>query len=266
VECASLPGMPLVAGVDGRRGGWSVALVTMPDDAGAGAGAVDGMSGGARGGGADAVDGVRWVDVPGQDRDGFVRVLELATEAVAVGVDCPVGLPRDAWRPCDLAAKRRLGPASARVFLTPPRAVLAAVPYAAARAVARELLDGRSVSAQTYGLRRIVLAVDEVLRRRERSRGEEPPVCEVHPELSFMALAGRVPGDPLPSKRTSAGRAARTAALAGWVPDVARLAPPGDDGLDALAVAWSAWRWSRGSAEVLGGELDEFALPMRMVI
>jgi predicted RNase H-like nuclease len=50
------------------------------------------------------------------------------------------------------------------------------------------------------------------------------------------------------------------------VPDVARLAPPGDDGLDALAVAWSAWRWCSGSAEVLGGELDEHGLPMRMVM
>jgi predicted RNase H-like nuclease len=266
--------MPLVAGVDGRRGGWSVALVTVPDEAGGG-------GHGGRGP-ADEVDDVRWVEVPGQDADGFARVLELAAQAVAVGVDCPIGLPRDAWRPCDLAAKRRLGPASARVFLAPPRAVLAAVPYAAARAVAREMLGGRSVSAQTYGLRRIVLAVDEVLRGRQGGRGAEPPVCEalpgrggpraeppvceVHPELSFMALAGRAPGDPLPSKRTPAGRAARTAALAGWVPDVARLAPPGDDGLDALAVAWSAWRWCRRSAEVLGGELDEHGLPLRMVI
>jgi predicted RNase H-like nuclease len=60
--------------------------------------------------------------------------------------------------------------------------------------------------------------------------------------------------------------AARTAALAGWVPDVDAVAPLGDDGLDALAVAWSAWRWACGAAEVLGGELDEHGLPMRMVI
>jgi predicted RNase H-like nuclease len=235
--------VPLVAGVDGRRGGWSVALVTVSSGAG-------------------EVDGVRWVEVAGQDAAGFARVLAIAADAVAVGVDCPVGLPRDAWRPCDLAAKRRLGAASARVFLTPPRAVLAAFPYAAARAVAQEVLAGRGISAQTYGLRGIVLAVDEVLRGRRTG----PEVVEVHPELSFMALAGRIPGDPLPSKKTPAGRAARTGALTGWVPDVAAVAPLGDDGLDALAAAWSAWRWAGGTAEVLGGELDEHALPMRMVI
>jgi hypothetical protein len=50
------------------------------------------------------------------------------------------------------------------------------------------------------------------------------------------------------------------------VPAVADLAPLGDDGLDALAAAWSAWRWACGAADVLGGELDEHALPMRMVI
>jgi predicted RNase H-like nuclease len=236
--------MPLVAGVDGRRGGWSVALVTVPAY------------------GAGEVADVRWVDVPGQDADGFARALAVAEAAVAVGVDCPIGLPRGAWRPCDLAAKRRLGTASARVFLAPPRVVLEAVPYAAARAVAREALAGRGVSAQTYGLRGIVLAVDEVLR--ERLNG--PDVVEGHPELSFMALAGRAPGDPLPSKKTPAGRAARMAALASWVPDVAGVAPLGDDGLDALATAWSAWRWARGVADVLGGELDEHGVPMRMVI
>lgn len=248
--------MPLVAGVDGRRGGWAVALVTTSGERD------DSPAAGRNGGGAGEVVDVRWVDVPGQDADGFARVLAIAEDAAAVGVDCPIGLPRDAWRPCDLAAKRRLGAASARVFLAPPRAVLDAVPYAAARALAREMLAGRGVSAQTYGLRGIVLAVDDVLRR----RGNGPDVVEVHPELSFMALAGRAPGDPLPSKKTPAGRVARTAALASWVPDVAGVAPLGDDGLDALATAWSACRWARGVAEVLGGELDEQALPMRMVI
>jgi predicted RNase H-like nuclease len=81
-----------------------------------------------------------------------------------------------------------------------------------------------------------------------------------------MALAGRAPGDPLPSKKTPAGRAARIAALAGWVGDPARAAPDGDDGLDALAAAWSAWRHAAGVAETLGGELDEHGLPMRIVV
>ncbi|MGZ4625711.1 MAG: DUF429 domain-containing protein [Kineosporiaceae bacterium] len=239
--------MPLVAGVDGRRGGWSLALVEVDADGP---------------GGIAEVVAVRWVDVPGQDAEGFARVLGLARGALAVGVDCPIGLPRDRWRPCDLAAKRRLGPAAARVFLAPARPVLEALTYAEARGVARDVLGGRGVSAQTYGLRGIVLAVDDVL----RDGPAAPDVVEVHPELSFMALAGRAPGDPLPSKRTPAGRAARTAALTAWVPDVDRTAPPGDDGLDALAAAWSAWRWATGTADVIGGELDDRGLPMRMVI
>jgi predicted RNase H-like nuclease len=88
----------------------------------------------------------------------------------------------------------------------------------------------------------------------------------VHPELSFMALAGRAPGDPLPSKKSDAGRAARLAALGGWAPDAVRGAPAGDDGLDALAAAWSAWRFVTGRADVLGGEPDDIGVPMRMVV
>jgi predicted RNase H-like nuclease len=176
-------------------------------------------------------------------------------------VDCPIGLPAHDWRRCDLLAKRRLGRGSARVFLAPPRPVLTASTYSEARLVARDLLGGRGVSAQSYGLRGVVLAVDAVLRD-----GVRADVVEVHPELSFLALAGREPGDPLPSKKTAPGRAARVAALAGWVPDTAADAPGGDDGLDALAAAWSAWRHSTGAAQTLGGGTDEHGLPMRIVV
>jgi len=243
--------MRVVAGVDGRRGGWALAVARVD----------------ARG----RLAGVRWLDVPGQDAEGVGRVLRIAADAgaEAVGVDAPVGLPRDAWRPCDLAAKRRLGRASARVFLAPPRAVLAAPTYADARQVARELLGGRSVSAQTYGLRRVVLALDDALRRPLPDlESVASTVVEVHPELSFMAMTGRAPRDPLPAKRTPAGRALREAALDRWLragPGTLD-APAGDDHLDALAAAWSASRWAAGTAEVLGGEPDEAGLPMRMVI
>jgi predicted RNase H-like nuclease len=243
--------MRVVAGVDGRRGGWAIAVARVD----------------ARG----RLAGVRWQDVRGQDAEGVGRVLRIAAEAgaEAVGVDAPIGLPRDTWRPCDLAAKRRLGRASARVFLAPPRAVLGAPTYGDARQVARELLGGRSVSAQTYGLRRVVLALDDALRRPLPGlEAVASSVVEVHPELSFMAMSGRAPRDPLPSKRTPAGRWLREAALGRWLragPGTLD-APDGDDHLDALAAAWSASRWAAGTAEVLGGEPDEAGLPMRMVI
>lgn len=239
-----------VVGVDGRRGGWALAVVAA--DAG-------------------SVHALEWHTIAGQDAAGFRAVLALARsrDAVTVGVDCPIGLPGSGgWRPCDLLAKRRLGRAAARVFLAPPRPVLAAADYAAARSQARLLLGGRGVSAQAYGIRRPVLAVDEVLTAdAEAAARTTDDVVEVHPELSFMALTGRADGDPLPSKRTPEGRRVRVAALHGWLRAGVPLDPPnGDDHLDALAVAWSARRWAEGTATVLDGTPDPHGLPMRIVI
>jgi predicted RNase H-like nuclease len=234
-----------VLGVDGRRGGWAVALVALR--------------------GVRATN-VRWLTLPGQDADGFRAVLTLAGRhrAAAVGVDCPIGLPTHRWRDADLAAKAWLGRAAARTYLTPPRAVLTAPTYADARPVARAVLAGAGVSAQSYAIRGSVLAVDAAL--------NDPPhplagqVLEVHPELSFMALAGRGPRDPLPSKKLPAGRAARLAALAGWWSGAARDdVPDGDDHLDALAAAWSAWRWATGRAHLLGGSPDDRGRPAWIV-
>jgi predicted RNase H-like nuclease len=73
---------------------------------------------------------------------------------------------------------------------------------------------------------------------------------EVHPELSFAALAGA----PLPdSKHTPAGLAARRDLLARagitLPPKVAGAAA--DDLLDAAAVAWSVLRIAAGTAVTL---------------
>lgn len=176
----------------------------------------------------------------------------------AVGIDVPIGLPAGAWRPADLLAKRRLGAASARVFLVPPRVVLAAPDYGTARTRCREVMGGKGLSAQTWGLRRPVLAVDELLREPDLARDH---LVETHPELSFAALAGRV----LPSMKGLDGRTARLAALAGWLDLDPGAVPAGDDHLDAAACAWSASRWSAGVAEVLGGEPDDRGLPQRIV-
>jgi len=66
------------------------------------------------------------------------------------------------------------------------------------------------------------------------------------------------------------GAGQRIAALGRWVDVGAALGDlPGgvglDDVLDALAAAWSAQRWASGSAEVLGGDVDERGRPMRVV-
>ena len=77
-------------------------------------------------------------------------------------------------------------------------------------------------------------------------------VIEVHPEVSFAAMAG---APVLPGKRTEEGVAARL--------DVLRqvgLLPPSvlsgsgygtDDVLDAVAVAWTAHRYATGAAHSL---------------
>ncbi|MEW9267551.1 DUF429 domain-containing protein [Kineococcus endophyticus] len=229
----------VVLGVDGRRGGWAVAVVE---------------------GGPQRAEVRDWVSLVGQDAR---PVLDLARrhDAAAVGFDVPVGLPADDWRPVDLLAKKALGRAHARVFLVPPREVLRRPDYAAARARCRDLLGGKGLSAQTWGLRGPVLAVDDALAQDTAARGL---VVETHPELSFAQMTGTV----LPSKKTVEGRAAREQALAGWLDGPA--APPGDDHLDAAACAWSALRWAGwapgGTARVLGGDEDERGLPQRIVV
>ena len=235
--------MGIVAGVDGRRGGWALVLADV------GAGLVVDVS-----------------VVPNQTPAGARELFGRCRDAGAsvIGVDAPIGLPGYDWRPADLLAKRRLGRGSARVFLTAPREVLTEPTYALARARCRIAMRGKGLSAQAYGIRGPVLALDGALGGSAWARSH---VVEVHPELSFMAMAARSPGDPMASKRTDLGASQRLAALERWLPDVRSLKlPPGDDHLDALAAAWSAHRWQQGKAEVLGGSLDATGLPMRMVI
>jgi predicted RNase H-like nuclease len=111
------------------------------------------------------------------------------------------------------------------------------------------------VSIQTWNI---------VPKIREASALSDPRLLEVHPELSFRALAG-----PLGSKKTAAGRAARLAALRTWTTIDLPSPRPGrataDDCLDALVCAWTAQRWLRGEADVLGGEVDACGQLMRIV-
>jgi len=213
-----------VLGLDGARGGWAGAL----------------LDGGT----------VRFL------RFGSVTDA-LALDVAAIGIDMPIGLPEQGRRDCDLAAKRLLGRAHPRVFLTPPRAVLGATTYADAAARHRAHADGLGLSVQTWNIVSRIAEVDAV--------ADDPRLVEVHPELSFARLAGRV----LPSKRTAAGRAARLAAVRRVWPGLPEV-PRGDDALDALVVAWSAQRWLRGDAAGLPAEgaeppYDARGRPMRIV-
>ena len=168
----------------------------------------------------------------------------LALDGVT-GIDMPLGLLAARWRTADLLARRALGRRGSSVFAIPPRLVWEQPAYASANQCCREL-TGRGMSIQAWGLRGKLLEADEF-----RRAPTAPPLYEVHPELSFAALAG---GAPLAdSKHTPAGRAIRRAllsqagiALPPRVPGAAE-----DDLLDAAAVAWSAGRVAAGAAVVL---------------
>jgi predicted RNase H-like nuclease len=205
---------------------------------------------------------VRWVVAP--DVEGvlaFASGLGVAT----VGIDIPIGLADTGPRPCDVAARARLGRAGSSVFPAPVRAVLKAATYpdACARSLAATA-PPRAISRQTWNLVPRIRDADAWLDRL-------PPDCElveVHPELSFRALDRAVIG----SKHTAEGRAQRVDPLR-RVLDVDRAMPSRprrgvalDDALDACAVAWSAARFAAGRAEIVGdGSVDALGRPMRIV-
>ena len=166
--------------------------------------------------------------------------------AGVIGIDMPLGLLTAGWRTADLLARRALGRRGSCVFAIPPRPVWEQPAYANANQSCREL-TGRGMSIQAWGLRGKLLEADAF-----RRGAAAPPLCEVHPELSFAALAG---GPPLAdSKHTRAGLAIRRALLAqagiALPPRVPGAAE--DDLLDAAAVAWSAGRVAAGAAVTLG--------------
>jgi predicted RNase H-like nuclease len=215
----------IATGIDACKGGW--VAVTLGPDAEAGANA--------------AVTAVTVTVV--------AALTDLELRGVT-GIDMPLGLLSDGWRTADALARRALGRRGVTVFAIPPRPVWESGSYAEANAACREL-TGRGLSAQTWGLRTRLLEGD-------RFRATCPvPLYEVHPELSFSALAGA----PVPvSKHSAEGLAARRELLraagitlpAGPVPGARSVARAGaDDVLDATAAAWSARRILRGTAVVL---------------
>jgi predicted RNase H-like nuclease len=216
-----------VTGIDGCAGGW--VAVTLSGDADAG------------GPPAVSVTVARTLDGLGP---GLGLGLGLDGAGV-IGIDMPLGLLAAGWRAADLLARRALGRRGSCVFAIPPRPVWEQPAYATANQSCREL-TGRGMSIQAWGLRGKLLEADAF-----RRAAAAPPLFEVHPELSFAALAG---GTPLAdSKHTRAGLAARRTLLAqagiALPPRVPGAAE--DDLLDAAAVAWSARRVAAGAAVTL---------------
>jgi predicted RNase H-like nuclease len=130
--------------------------------------------------------------------------------------------------------------------LTLPEAVYTAASHGEAVNLARRL-TGKGISRQSY-------ALGPKIREAAAATTADSRLVEVHPEVSFAALAGA----PLKwSKKTWNGVMERRRRLVGAgivIPDAlaayAGSAPP-DDVLDAAAAAWTARRVAQGTAKVL---------------
>lgn len=173
-------------------------------------------------------------------------VLLRAATASVVAVDIPLGYPDAVRRKADGLARRFVGPRRSSVFETPPHAVWAASDYATAAALSDELV-GRGLSQQSWALR------TRALEAHQAWRGATDRVYEVHPEVSFCALAGR---HLATAKATWAGIRERMDLLAGAgirVPtNIGAAGVAGvDDVLDASVAAWTARRIAHGEAHTL---------------
>jgi predicted RNase H-like nuclease len=164
-----------------------------------------------------------------------------------VAIDIPIGMPVEGWRAADTLAKQRIGALRSSVFMTPLREAITLATYDDANAMLRARGMG-GLSRQAYGLRTKLLEVDAWV------RDTALDVREVHPEVSFAAMAGR----PLNTRKLSwNGVQERRALLRDQglgLPDDLGLAGSAaniDDVLDAAAAAWSGRRIVTGQAHSL---------------
>lgn len=131
-------------------------------------------------------------DAPPEARhhEAFADVWQAHREAEAILVDAPIGLREDSAepRPCDRAARERLGrPRAASVFTPPIRPALDAGDYAEARSI-QEARTSKSLGAQAWGIADAIREVDELLRGEPVARHL---VREAHPEVCWWALNGQ---------------------------------------------------------------------------
>ncbi|MGI5439973.1 DUF429 domain-containing protein [Streptomyces shenzhenensis] len=174
----------------------------------------------------------------------LAALIERAGAVDTIGVDMPLGLVEKGWRAADLAARSLLGTRRSSVFLIAPRLAWQEPDYAAAAHRCQELTGSR-LSRQAWALAPKLLEARACWLVDER-------IHEVHPEVSFCALAGGVPAPY--AKKTWRGQNMRRALLA----EAGVVLPDGlgeadqiaaDDVLDAAAAAWSAHRIALGIAE-----------------
>ena len=230
--------VPLVAGVDGAKGGWVMAVTgTAPGS-----------------------------PVAFSLLSSFADVWAEARRQgmLAVAVDMPIGRPGRHRRLSDIEARELLGPRRSSLFWTPPLCVLETNDHAEANSLSKSA-TGRGLSIQAFHLLPKMREVRAVLTPDDLAAEARPQAAEVHPETSFAVLAGQ----PMEaSKRQPAGQAERLAALTPEFDNIDSAPAPLsgaslDDLLDAAAAAWTARHMAAGTAKILGrGQVDATGYPM----
>jgi predicted RNase H-like nuclease len=230
--------MSIVAGVDGCRGGWVCVIVE---------------------------------HLAGSPKKCSVSVYPRLEEMFAdnpdleiVGIDIPIGLyEQNQRRLCDIEARKLLGwPRASSVFAAPARKNLSMTSFT----------SGLGTTIQSFNIQPKVKEVDEFVDQKLQKL-----LFEVHPEVSFWALAG---GRAMTEKKSRvAGRDERMSYLEKHFPSIEdavkensrtiknsqlpRAKP--DDIIDAFVVAWTAMRINTGQACNLGGsERDARGLLMQI--
>ena len=112
-------------------------------------------------------------------------VAEAFPRASVIAVDIPIGLGERQPRLADALAAAFVGGMRSSVFPMPPRSSLEADTHALAVEVARTM-GVSAPSIQAFGLRASIFEAEELA-------AEDWRVIEVHPEVSFCAMAGRPP-------------------------------------------------------------------------
>ena len=175
-------------------------------------------------------------------------------ELAVIAVDIPIGLPDNSRRQADVEARRAVGRLASSVFYTPVRGTLDFPDHGSASAHNRERV-GEGMSIQAFGLLPKVREVDVWL------PSAPCDVVEVHPEVSFAALAGA----PLDArKHTWTGARLRHRLLTEAGITIGDIGAPGaranvDDVLDAAVAAWTARRVDQGTATSLPETPQTFA-------
>jgi predicted RNase H-like nuclease len=169
----------------------------------------------------------------------FKAVLEAAKTCEAVAVDMPIGVPDGSeLRECDLCAQKALERQGSSVFLTPPRSCLEAKNVIEFQSMHKAIM-GKGAGLPVWGIIPKMLEVNRVIEDRIASDPTlQDRIIEFHPELTWQCLAG---SSKLFSKRVTEGVLQRICLLErlsqDWLPSFTEKIPGNpaiDDVLDAI--------------------------------